>query len=212
MCSSDLIDAVKGLLLVAEASADREAAKKYSEELLSLDGNIENRLFQIQVFLKLGLIKEAEYKLQSFKETFPDEPRALLLEAWLVMRRGQLKKALELANRSLESNQDNAVAWRLRGEMNLLMANYDQAIIDLKRSESLSDDPVTRLTLAKAYLRAGREEDAITELKNVIDNPQAPAEGRTLLEQIYWRLGREDALKSFYDERSEEHTSELQSH
>ncbi len=194
------IDAVKGLLLVAEASADREAAKKYSEELLSLDGNIENRLFQIQVFLKLGLIKEAEYKLQSFKETFPDEPRALLLEAWLVMRRGQLKKALELANRSLESNQDNAVAWRLRGEMNLLMANYDQAIIDLKRSESLSDDPVTRLTLAKAYLRAGREEDAITELKNVIDNPQAPAEGITLLEQVYWRLGRKDSLKSFYDE------------
>ena len=194
------IAVLKTLLLVAEATADKEAAKKYSEELLLLEDNIGNRLFQIQIFLKVGLIKEAEYKLQSFKEKFPDEPKSLLFEAWLVMRRGQLKRALELANRNLESNQNNAVAWRLRGEMNLLMANYDRAVIDLQRSKALSDDPVTRLALAKAYLRAGREEDAITELKNIIDLPQTPAEGRTLLEQIYWRLGREDALKSFYDD------------
>jgi len=196
-------NAVKGLLLVAEKTADMEAIKKYSEELLSLEDSINNHLFQIQTFLKLGLVKEAEYKLQSFKEKHPDEPRAMLLEAWLAMRQGQLERALELTNRSLETDQNNAVAWRLRGEINHLMANYDQAIIDLKRSKFLSDEPVTRMALAKAYLRAGRGEDATTELEITIDDPQAPIEARTLLEQTYLRLGKKDALKRFYQQTLE---------
>ncbi|MFA5238102.1 MAG: tetratricopeptide repeat protein [Phycisphaerae bacterium] len=193
-------NAVKGLLLVAGKTNDGEAIKKYSEELLSLDDTLENRLFQIQIFLEKGLIKEAEYKLQSFKEKFPDEPRALLLEAWLSMKQGQLEKALELANRYLEAEQNNASAWRLRGQINLLTANYEQAIIDLKRSKSLLPDPLTRFALARAYQRAGRGEEAITEIKGIIDNPQAPPQTRELLEQLYWQLQKKEALKSFYDE------------
>ncbi len=196
-------DVVKGLLLVAEKTADKEAVKKYSEELLLLEDTVKNRLFQIQTFLRIGLIKETEYKLQSFKEKYPDNTGALLFEAWLALAQGQLKKAMELTNQSLESNQDSAVAWQVRGEINRLMANYDQAIIDLNRSRSLSADPSTRIALAKAYRGAGREEDAITELKSTIDHPQAPRQARELLEQSYWRLGKKDALKRFYDETLE---------
>jgi tetratricopeptide (TPR) repeat protein len=194
---------VKGLLLIAEKAADTEAVKKYSEELISLssdEDSIENRLVQIQIFLKAGLLKEAEYKLQSFKEKYSEQPGALLLEAWLAMRQGQLKKALELTNQNLEIDQDNTIAWRLRGEINRLMANYGQAIADLNRSKLLSDEPVTRISLAKAYLRVGRQEDAITELKSTIDYPDAPREARVLLEQIYRWLGRKDRLKRFYDD------------
>lgn len=193
-------NAVKGLLFVAEKTADEKAIRKYSEELLSLDDTLENRLFQMQTFLEVGLVKEAEYKLQSFKEKFPNEPKSLLLEAWVAMRRGQLKQALELVNRNLENSQDDAAAWRLRGQVNLLMANYDQAIIDLKRSKSLSVDPLTQLALVRAYQRAGRGEDAITELEAMVDQPQAPMQARKLLEQMYWQLRKKEALKSFYDE------------
>ncbi|MBA7645123.1 hypothetical protein ES703_52876 [subsurface metagenome] len=200
-------DVVKGLLLVAERTFDKEAVQKYSEELLLLEDSVENHLFQIQTFLKIGLVKEAEYKLQSFKERYPDERRALLLEAWLAMRQGRLKEALELTTRSLESNENNASAWRVRGEVNFLMTNYDKAIDDLKRSKSLSPEPDTRIALARAYRQADRDEDAITELKSMIDHPQAateevPAEGgsRALLEQIYLQLGKKEALKRFYDE------------
>jgi tetratricopeptide (TPR) repeat protein len=194
------INTVKGLLLVAQKTADEEAVKKYSEELLSLEDTLENRLFQIQTFLEVGLVKEAEYKLQSFKEKFPDEPRALLIEAWLAMTQGQLKRALELTSRNLETNQNNAMAWRLKGQINLLMANYDQAINDIKTSKSLSDEPFARLILARAYQRAGRSEDAITELEGMLDQPQAPAQARIMLEQLYWQLNKKEALKSFYDE------------
>jgi len=202
-------DVVKGLLLVAENTADKEAINRYSEELLSLQDNAENRLKQIRAFLGVGLIEQAKYKLQSFKEKYPDESRILLLESWLAMRQGQLEKALELTNRNLQSNQDHAGAWRLRGEINLLMANYNQAIIDLKTSKSLSDTPATRIALAKAYLQAEREDDAITELKNTIDAPGAPMEARELLEQIYLRLDRKETLRRFYEDTLEKFPSSV---
>jgi tetratricopeptide (TPR) repeat protein len=192
-------DVLKGLLLVSDRTNDAEAAQRYSEELLSVEDNVENRFDQIKVFLKVGLVKEAEHKLQSFKEKYPGESAILVLEGWLAMRQGQLKKALELTTRNLETNQDNAVAWRLRGEINLLIGDYSRAIIDLRKSKSLSSVPATRISLAKAYLATNQVDDAITELENAIDAPASPLEARVLLERIHIELGRNDELKRFYD-------------
>jgi tetratricopeptide (TPR) repeat protein len=195
---------LKGLLLVAEKTIDREAVKKYSEELVALDEAVENNLIQIEAFLRVGLIKEAEYKLQSFKEKYPNEKRILLLQAWLLMRQGQLDKALELTNKNLQTNQNNPAAWRLRGEINFLLADYGKAISDFRESKLLSDEPVTRISLAKAYMGAGRYEDAITELEVTINAPGAPPEALVLLEGIYSQLDRQEALKRFYKETLEE--------
>ncbi|MHC4173917.1 MAG: hypothetical protein ACYST5_13390, partial [Planctomycetota bacterium] len=194
---------VEGLLLIAKKTTDREAVKKYSEELISLEDTVDSRLAQIEIFLEIGLVKEADYKLQSFKEKYPDEPRILLLQAWLATKQGQLKKALELTNRNLQSNQNSSVAWRLRGEINFFLADYDKAISDLRTSKSLLDEPATRISLAKAYMQAGRYEDAITELKIMIDAPGGSLEARSLLELIYIQLDRKEALKKFYEDTLE---------
>ena len=191
---------LKGFLLIAEKTADKEAMQKYSEELLAVDDSIENRLIQIEQFLKIGLIKESEYKLQSFKEKYSDEPRALLLEAWLEMRQGRLIKALDLINRSLEIDQNSSTAWWLRGTINHLMANYSQAIIDFKKSKSLLDKSFVRISLAKAYLRAGRQDDAITEIKSTFDDLEVAGQSRELLENVYLQLDRKADLKKFYAE------------
>jgi len=190
----------KGLLLVAEQTSDKGAVKKYSEELVAVENTVENNLAQIQAFLRVGLIKEAEYKLQSFKEKYPNEPRMLLLQAWLLMRQGQLDKALEKANENLQSNPDNPTAWRLKGEINFFRGEYDKSISDLRKSKLLLDEPATRISLAKAFLRTDRYEDAITELRNTINSPGVPLEAMSLLEQIYLRLERKEALKRFYRE------------
>jgi len=193
-------EVVTGLLLVAEKTNDQQAVREYSEQLVAIRGDADAYLLQIQSFLRVGLVKEAEHTLESFTEKYPDEPRTLLLRAWLAMRKGQLEKAVELTNRNLEIDPQNAAAWRLRGEINLFRANFAQAIDDLKTSKSIKDEPATRLSLARAYLRVGRYEDAITELRNTINAPGAPLEARFLLEHIYTRLGRKDALKAFYEE------------
>lgn len=203
------VDVVKGLFLVARRIGDNEAVRKYSEELLAIEDTAENRLEQISAYLSVGLVDEAERKLQSFKERHSDEPGVLLLEGWLAMKQGQLKKAMELTNQNLAVNEGNAVAWRLRGEINLLMANYSQAIIDFKKSKSISAAPATRIALAKAYLQADQTDNAITELRNIIGEKNAPLEVRILLEQIYKGLGRKDSLKIFYDENLEKFPANL---
>jgi tetratricopeptide (TPR) repeat protein len=193
----------KGLLLVAEKTSDKEAVKKYSEELITVEDTVDNNLAQIQAFLKVGLVKEAQFKLQSFKEKYPNEPRMLLLQAWLLMRQGQLDKALEKANENLQNNPDNATAWRLKGEINFFRADYGSSISDLQKSKLLSDEPETRVSLAKAYLQAGRYEDAITELRSTINSPGVSLEAMSLLEHIYLKLDRKETLKRFYEETLE---------
>ncbi len=194
---------LKGLLLVAEKISDREAVGRYSEELVLHENTLENKLSQIQSFLKVGLVKEAEYKLQSFKERYPNEPGAMLLQAWLLMRQGQIEKALELTNRTLQSNPDNAMAWRLKGEVNFFREDYDQAISDFTKSKLLADEPSVRLFLARAYQQKERYEDAVTELKNIMDTPGFSLQARALLEQIYLRLDRRQALKALYEQTVE---------
>ncbi|MHC4075103.1 MAG: tetratricopeptide repeat protein [Planctomycetota bacterium] len=191
---------LKALILVAEKTADADAVLRYSKELLKVQENIDNHLSQIQSFLRVGLIKEAEHNLQSFTEKYPNEPRAMLLQAWLAMKQGSLERALEMANRNLEIDPDSETGWKLRGEVNFYLSNYNQAILDLKKSKALSDSPATRLLLAKAYLRSDRDEDAITELQNTINIPEATMEARFLLEEIYFRLERQQKLKKLYDE------------
>jgi tetratricopeptide (TPR) repeat protein len=195
---------LKGLLLVAEKTSDREAVKKYSDALVALDNTAQNNLSQIQSFLKVGLIKEAEYKLQSFKEKYPSEHRAVLLQAWLLMREGRLEKALELANKNLQAEPDNATAWRLKGQIDFVREHYDQAISDFTKSKTLADEPSVRIALARTYLLKEQYEDALTELKTIMDSPGFALQARSLLEQIYLRLDRKPALKALYDQTVEQ--------
>lgn len=193
-------DALKGLVLVAEATKDRTGVRSYSEELLAREDNPANRLAQVRAYLDVGLVQDAELKLQSFKERYPDEPRLLLMEAFLAKRQGQLERALELTNRHLEKNQQDPSSWRLRGEIGLLMGDYDQAILDFRKSRLLDDDADTTVALVNAYLWAGRHEDAASELRGLLQGPNPPAAARVLLERTYRRLGRIDALEQLYAE------------
>ena len=192
------ISTLQGLLFLAEMAGDKTAVIKYGEQLLSTEETPENHLLLVQTYLNLGLVKEAEQKLASFREKYPNDGKGMLLSAWLSMKQGRLKEALELTNKRLESDQSDAVAWRLRGQINGMMTDYDQAIMDLKRSKTLSDAAVTRVALAKIYLKVGRTEDATIELKSIIEDPQAPDEARAMLEQIYSRTGRKEALDDLY--------------
>jgi tetratricopeptide (TPR) repeat protein len=193
------INTINGLLYVAEKTRDRTSVIKYAEELIAVEDIPQNHLSTIRTYLNVGLVSEADKKLESFRERYPDNAGGLLLGALLSMNQGRLQQALELTNKRLETNQNDAVAWRLRGQTNLLQTNYNDAISDLKRSKTLLDATETRILLARAYLKARRSEDAITELKSTIEDPQAPDQARLLLEEIYRRTNRKEALKDFYD-------------
>lgn len=80
----------------------------------------------------------------------------------------------------------------------MLQANFVKAVADFDKCKLLSDDPVTSILQARALLGMSRDENAIVELKSVIDNPQVETEARVLLENIYIRLRRTADLKALY--------------
>jgi tetratricopeptide (TPR) repeat protein len=196
--NEEKVDTLKGLTLLAQETADKAAVQKYSQELLQLEDNVVNRQAQLRVYLDVGLIREAQEKLQSFREKYPGEPRVLLMEALVAKRQGQLPRALELINRYLEGNPENASAWRLRGEISFLLDDPGRAILDFRKSRALEDDAVTTIDLAKAYLGTGRPEEAIGELQGLLGRPEASLEARAMLETAYLRLGRTEALQQLY--------------
>jgi tetratricopeptide (TPR) repeat protein len=195
------VEVVKGLLAVAERTNNAQAIAKYSAELLALEDTRENRLYQIQLLIECGLTDQADKNLQGFKERYAAaDTTTMLLEAHLRTRQGQFDQALELLNRAMEGSEASAAAWRLRGQLNYFKGNYTQAISDLQKSKSIGASVGVRVLLAKAYLRAGRADDAVMELVTAVNDDQSPAEARILLEQIYSRLGRADALVQLYNQ------------
>lgn len=189
---------LKMLVTIGERAGSQEDVEKYSQVLLEVEDNLDNRLMQIQSYLTVGLTQQAKLKLQSFREKNPQDPRGQILAAWISMREGKLDEALELVKRSLEIDEANPVAWRLKGQINSLLANYNQAILDLNKSKSITDDPITRTHLARAYVSANRTRDAIMELAAIMDDPKTPMAPRLLLERIYSLSENNDALRNFY--------------
>jgi predicted Zn-dependent protease len=97
------IGALKGLVLVAEATSDREAVTKYYGELLSLQDNAVNRLMQLQAYLNMGLVAQAEQRLRDFKEKYPGEPRTGLMEALVAAGQNRFAEAIDGIDQCIQS-------------------------------------------------------------------------------------------------------------
>ncbi len=191
---------VRGLAVVAQQTGDKENVKRYSQELLAIEKTVNDQLLQIQMYVDVGLIREAELKLAAFRELHPREPRAMLLEALVLMTQGRLDEAMDMVNRNLEVDADNAQSWRLRGRINRLKGNYAQAVDDLQRSKSLSPGAVISMELAMAYRQTNRMTAAIGELKSALKDELAPLRLLTMLEQFYMDAGQKNELRAFYAE------------
>ena len=192
------IVAIKGLMNIAVKTKSKEKIEKYSEELLAIKKTADNELLQIQNYIDADFLKEAILKLESFRERYPQESRAILFEAYIVMGEGQPKEVLELLDRYLKINPKNARAWLLRSRANQILGDFNQAIEDLLKSKNLDPTPTIRLRLAKVYEETGRMSAAIGELVEALKDEQAPSEAKLMLEKLYLQAGRKRELKEFY--------------
>ncbi|MCX5632486.1 MAG: tetratricopeptide repeat protein [Phycisphaerae bacterium] len=191
------VNTIKGLILVSRTKRDQAGILKYTAELLKVDNSMDNQIIEIESYLEAGLVDGAQTKLDSLCERFPDEPRTMFLKTWFLARRGKLDEALKLANKNLAVEEDNPRTWRLRGQINLALGNLNQAIDDLQKSRALQENSEIRVDLAKAYIRAGREEEAVSELRAAVD-AQGSAVNMNMLEEAYLITGKTDRLEKFY--------------
>ena len=189
---------LRGLILTAEGKGSRDAVKKYLD-LLSKDKlEKDDELWVIQKYLDSGYADETAKRLASFKERYPNEKLALLLEAWQKMTLGQLNDALSLTNQYLESDSNNAGAWRLRGRLYRLMNDPRKAVDDLQRSKALAANAAVSQELATLYTEMRQIDAAIGELVTGLQNPQAPLQLQLMLESLYQQNNRTSDLERFY--------------
>jgi len=191
---------IRGLVQVASLTGDRDGVAKYCRELLEVEKTEENHLLQIEKYLETGLVEEARLKLAAFRERNPQDPRGLLLEAWTARAQGDLDRALDLVNRNLELDSENASALRLRGNIYRLLGDYNRAIDDLRESKRLNANATVSLELALAYREANKITHAIGELRDAIKDPMAPMRLWSTLERFYLEAGRKNALATFYED------------
>jgi tetratricopeptide (TPR) repeat protein len=191
---------LRGLILTAEGMGNRAVMKQYLDQLAAADSTKETELLVLQKYLDLGFAAEAEQRLAGFKERYPDEKAAFLIEAWTQMTNGNLEEAMSLTNRYLESDTNHSGAWRLRGRLFRLMNQPRKAIDDLQRSKSLADSPAIRMELASVFLETRQSAAAIGELATGLQDPQAPLQMRLMLETIYQQNNRDSDLERLYAE------------
>jgi tetratricopeptide (TPR) repeat protein len=201
----DDVTVIRGLALTAEGMGNRPQVKQYLDRMAQLDDSKESELWLFQKYLDNGFTADVEAKLDGFKERYPDEPIALLIEAWVHMSNGHLEESLSLTNRYLENETENASAWRLRGRLYRLMNQPQKAIGDLQRSKRIKADPMVRLELASVYSEMGNPQGAIGELKEGLSDPQAPSQLRLSIEAIYRKTGNTAELEGFYLETLEKY-------
>jgi len=190
---------VKGMLYIARAKADQANILKYSNELVKIDKSLENQIVEIESCLEIGLSDEAKAKLDSLTEKYPEDARLAFLNAWLAAKQGKMADALKLANRNLELDSANPRAWRLRGQINNAMNNFNEAINDFQKSKTLADNADVRIDLARSFARTNAVNEAISELRIAADE-QGSLAARGMLEELYYSTGNKDSLNKFYAE------------
>ena len=191
---------LRGLLATAQRMNNPENVLKFSQELLTVENTKDNQITQIQSLLEVGMIPQAQKQLAAFREKNPNDTAGLLLEAYVLSRKGEYPRSLELLNKNLSLNDSDVKAWRLRGLIYFMQGKYDEAVNDLQKAKNLGANTRIRLELAKAFFRAKRTEDAINELILAIKEDEENGEPRQMLESVYTQLGRKDALKKFYQD------------
>lgn len=189
---------IQGLIVTLQAVGERKQVGEYLNRLAELDKTKETELWILQKYIDNGFAEEADQRLSSFRDRYPDEAAVDLIEAWTKMGKGQLNDALALTNHYLESDTNNPGAWRLRGRLYRLMNQPRKSVEDLQRSKNIKDTPEVRIELATVYLQLNQVTAAIGELVPSLDDPQAPMRILLMLESLYKENDRASDLDKFY--------------
>lgn len=197
------VEVLQGLADASQGMNHWEQMKAYLDSLTQKQLSTEQEIWLIQKYLEGGMSEPAEKQLNAFQGRYPSDNRIQLLSAWLDMTKGNFELALEKADKYIEKEPQNASAWRLKGRIYRLLNQPQQAIEALLRSKNIASDTAVIIELATLYSQTKQVEAAAGELNAALQNPQAPAQIRTLLESLYQDNKRWTELSQFYKQTLE---------
>ena len=163
------VDKRDELLLAGRAGASMagrhiNAARSAFDELLKLYPNDPNAHYSFGVFM---LPQDAETALNEFRQAYalnPNHQPAMVQMAFEYLKRRDYQTALPLAEKAVALEPRMYAARNVFGRVLLEVGQIERAIDQLQEGIRLAPaSPEMHFALARAYLRAGRKEDADRE-------------------------------------------------
>jgi tetratricopeptide (TPR) repeat protein len=156
--------AMAGRAAIGMAARRPEAAQTAFDQLLARYPNAPNVHYAYGVFL---LNQDADAALAQFKrelEITPQHQPSMVQMAFEYLKRDDYNTALPLAEKAVQLDPKMFPARNVLGRVLLQLGQIDRAIKELEEGARLAPtSPEMHYALARAYRRAGREEDAKRE-------------------------------------------------
>jgi putative PEP-CTERM system TPR-repeat lipoprotein len=181
---------LKGTILLAQGKPD-QALAAYRSALESSPDYLPARIAATSLLLNLGKLDEAKVELAALRKAAPKHLHTLHLTALLAYVEKNYETAREAIQQELQISPDFLPALALSGAIELELGAYRLAESSFRKV--LNAAPGTthvRRLLIIAYLRSGRQEEALDALKPIQDHIQDDSDLLALAGEVYFRNGR----------------------
>ncbi len=181
-----------------------EDSRAELETALSMKVGLLTRLALARAYENLRLFGKAEEQYEALRKAHPNDVRALNGLAGLHLRRGENSKALELYNKALEIDPEDADArlgagllyhvvgdyQRQRGDNARASACYEKSIVELEAAvEKRPDSVPTRAALGLVYARVRRFQEALAQLRTAANIRRGDPLVHLNLGKVYREMG-----------------------
>lgn len=170
----------------------RDAIEYY--ERAAKTGAVDERMIHARLFsLSMALrdYDRAKAEIDSYLVKYPNDQDGKVLLATYHMMGGDIAEAEKALSEELEQRPDNAVALWQRGQLNMLKNKWPQAHADLAKAKTSRPDGFDyqhRVALAETLVEMGRYDEAITELKTILDKSPDSLAVASALADVYFRV------------------------
>ncbi len=120
--------------------------------------------------------------------------RALLSR--LMMRRGEIRDALTMAQTAVDLSPENAELLQLLGAIQMRNGRYEEASASFNKAIELKpDSPSVRADLARSHVQAGNTDDAIIVLRDAFERDPKAVKPGIMLALILLKQGKYDETR-----------------
>jgi len=179
-------------------------ARRYYAELIERNKEFagEKLLLLVRYLSDEGTPENGDKLMRALARPYPDSPQAHFAVATMALRAGDTEHAIERAGKAVELDPDNLKAKLLYARALLVHGETDRAIEYTARiiGDDPDPDPDARMELAIMYMMTERDDDALSQVNQVLLEQPSRTDALRLMAIINFRQGHLDAAwDDFHD-------------
>lgn len=172
----------------------KAARRSYRKIIAAAPGPADQALAQLLGEFSEEDPENADRLMRMLAKPYDDSPAVAYASAVLALQAGDDEYAAEKALRAIELDEDFLKAKLLYARILLLQGEQDEAIDYTARiiGDDPDPDPDARMELALLYLSAGRDEDALSQVNQILLEQSGRTDALRLMAIINFRQGNFD--------------------